>query len=49
MTDPASGGYQGPPSWVKKSAIIALVLVLFFVSHLYFGGGISAMHHAVTP
>lgn len=49
MADPASGEYQGPPRWVKKSAIIGLILVLLFAIHFYFGGGMSAMHQVAPP
>lgn len=33
---PGNGG--GTPRWVKVSAVIAIVLVLLFVTHLFFGG-----------
>ena len=49
MADLVTREYKGPPSWVKKSAIIALILVLLFVIHFFFGGSISGMHQAVTP
>jgi hypothetical protein len=49
VTQPITDKYIGPPLWVKRSGIIALVIVLVFATHLIFIGGIAGMHLAATP
>jgi hypothetical protein len=38
MADLTPGNGGGTPRWVKVSGVIAMVLVLLFVFHIFFGG-----------
>jgi uncharacterized membrane protein HdeD (DUF308 family) len=48
MGNPEPAPNTSMPRWVKASAVIAILLGLLFVTHIFFADGMSGLHSMPT-